>query len=425
MVALSQLSIVKHDLRGYLSSSYPPHAPGVLRHLFVTQDYAPDLGGMARRHVELCRRMEPDQMTVSTVAHPRAAAFDAAERYAIERQPFAFAGAKVFGNQVKWAKAIVARCRQGTDVIHLGNIRPCGYAVSMASRQVRVPYIVYVYGGDLLHESRKIKNPIKRLAARDIMGRAAGIVSISRATTGMAESYLREIGVSDVPIASIDLGTDPEQFHPRNDRGALRDRLGMTGYPLMVTVARLVAHKGQDVAIRALAQLLQRGDERLRSVRYLIVGAGPQEGSLRALAESLGVAEHVIFGGILSDNDIAEAYATADLYVGLSRASDAIHIEGFGISFVEAGASGTAVLAGDSGGVRSAVRDGETGFVVDPQDVDVVADAMQRILTEPELRRSLGAAGRTAVETHYNWERVARETLQFTVTVAGRAHGRS
>jgi len=77
-----------------------------LKHLFVTQDYAPDLGGMARRHVELCRRFgdSVNTMEVSTVASPRAAAFDAAEPYAIHRQPFPFSEAKLFTNQLRWAR---------------------------------------------------------------------------------------------------------------------------------------------------------------------------------------------------------------------------------------------------------------------------------------------------------------------------------
>ena len=72
-----------------------------MKHLFVTQDYAPDLGGMARRHVELCRRFTDGDTTmeVSTVSAPNAAAFDVSEHYAINRQPFPFSKAKVFTSQ--------------------------------------------------------------------------------------------------------------------------------------------------------------------------------------------------------------------------------------------------------------------------------------------------------------------------------------
>jgi phosphatidyl-myo-inositol dimannoside synthase len=117
--------------------------------------------------------------------------------------------------------------------------------------------------------------------------------------------------------------------------------------------------------------------------------------------------------GQLDDNGLADAYATATVYVGLSRLDNGINVEGFGISFVEAGASGTPVVAGDSGGVRAAVRDGETGFVVDPSDISAATGAVGSILRDSTLRSRLGAAGRAAVESHYNWDRVAGETREF------------
>jgi phosphatidylinositol alpha-1,6-mannosyltransferase len=96
---------------------------------------------------------------------------------------------------------------------------------------------------------------------------------------------------------------------------------------------------------------------------------------------------------------------------------DGINVEGFGISFVEAGASGTPSVAGDSGGVRSAVRDGETGIVVPPDDVSALAAAIRRLLADTALRERMGLAARRAVEEHYNWDRVARETDAFARAV--------
>ncbi len=148
----------------------------------------------------------------------------------------------------------------------------------------------------------------------------------------------------------------------------------------------------------------------------LVGDGGDAAAPARSSPQSLGMASRVHLTGALSDAEIAEAYATADVYLGLSRVDRAINAEGFGLSFVEAAASGTPSIAGDSGGVRSAVRDGETGFVVPPTDVGAVAAALRRLVVDPALRRTMGAAGRRAVETHYNWDRVARETLDFTRT---------
>lgn len=384
----------------------------MMRHLFVTQDYAPDLGGMARRHVELCRRFAPDSVIVSTVASPTSTTFDEHESYRIERQPFAFALAKHFTRQVVWSGAIARLCRTEVDVIHLGNIRPCGYAVAIATRRAPTPYLVYVNGGDLLRERQKAAGKlIKRWSARDIFQRSSGVVANSAWTAALAAGVMREIGVRrDVPVATIDLGTDPQQFAPGRDLRQLRQRLAIGDAPLVLTVARLVPHKGQDIAIRAIAAV----GATFPAVHYLVVGAGDDAPRLRRLAESLGLANRVHLAGALSDAEIAEAYATADVYVGLSRIDNAINAEGFGISFVEASASGTPCIAGDSGGVGSAVRDGETGFVVPPTDVPAVTVALRRLLEDAALRQTMGRAGRRAVETHYNWDRVARQTLEFT-----------
>jgi phosphatidylinositol alpha-1,6-mannosyltransferase len=303
------------------------------------------------------------------------------------------------------------------DVMHCGNIRPAGYPVWWAHRRVGVPYVVYVYGGDLLRERKKAsRSAIKRWAARRILGDSAGVIAISAYSANLVHEVMDELGVRrPPPVAAIDLGTDPVFFSPARDSGALRRRWRVSGGPLLLTVARLVPHKGQDVALRAVAQL----SGEFPSLRYAIVGAGPDAARLETLAAKLGVSSRVIFAGSLSDAELADAYAAADVYVGLSRVDRELDVEGFGIALVEAAASGTPSIAGDSGGVRSAVRDGETGIIVPPMDVDAVTAALRTLFRDPERRYAMGCAGRAAVESHYNWDRVARETRSFVARVTG------
>jgi len=391
-----------------------------VRNLFVTQDYGPDLGGMARRHVELCRRFgdgEETMMSVSTVASPNAAAFDQHEDYRIYRQPFPFERANRFSNQLRWARWLTSGRAPAYDVIHCGNIRPVGYGVRWANRQLGVPYLVYVNGGDLLRERRKSeRSSIKRMSARSILGNASGIVATSKWVADLSAEVMSEVNVtSPPPIAALDLGTDPVHFNPSRDTGALRRRWNVGDAPLLITVARLVPHKGQDMGIRALASLSRDFPQ----LRYIMVGEGHDEQRLRGLARELGVADKVAFVGPMRDDELPEAYATSTIYLGASRVDKEINVEGFGISFLEAGASGIPSVAGDSGGVRSAVRDGETGIVVPPTDADAIADAIRALLVNPERRQQMGRAARRAVETHYNWDRVARDTRQFTNEVVG------
>jgi glycosyltransferase involved in cell wall biosynthesis len=365
---------------------------------------------MARRHAELVRRYgEP--MDVSTVARDDAADLDASAQYQVERQDFPASSAKLFANEIRWGRWLAQRCAANVDVIHCGEIRPVGYAVWWAHKRTRVPYMIYVNGGDLLRERRKTaRHWTKRVSGYRLLSDAAGIVANSEWSAALTRDIMRELGVqTPPPVAAIDLGTNPDQFNPSQNTGRLRAQLNVGDAPIMISVARLVPHKGQDVAIEALAALRST----LPELQYVIVGKGVDDARLRALAVTLGVAERVHLVGQLSDADLAEAYATSNIYVGLSRLDSEVNVEGFGISFAEAAASGLPVVAGDSGGVRSAVRDGETGLVVPPTDVTAASAAIERIVCDGALHKRMAAAARASVESHYNWDRVANQTRKF------------
>lgn len=374
---------------------------------------------MARRYVELCRRFADSSsaLEVSTVSASDGGAFDAGESYPIHRQPFSFGEANRFVNQLRWGAWLDRHCRKGVDAIHCGNIRPVGYAVTWPSIRAGIPYLLYVNGGDLLREREKSKDSlIKRAGARRILGSAAGIVAISKWSAEVAGEVMEGVGIENIPpIGAFDLGTDPEQFHPSRDAGMLRARWGVGNAPLLITVARLVPHKGQDFAIRALAAVM----DEFPDLRYVMVGEGHDEQRLRNLARDVGAADRVIFAGRLRDDELPEAHATSTLYVGLSRIDREINVEGFGISFVEAAASGVPSIAGDSGGVRSAVRDGETGIMVPPTDLPSITEAIASLLRDNSRRQAMRRAARHAVETHWNWDRVARDTREFTYSVVG------
>ena len=377
---------------------------------------------MSRRYTELCRRFGDDantRMEVSTVSASDGGAFDKSENYPIFRQSFSFDEANRFGNQLRWGRWLGQHCSGRIDLIHCGNIRPVGYAVTWPHFRLGLPYLMYVNGGDLLREKMKSERGVKRVGARRMLGSAAGIVATSKWVAELSGEVMQMVGIqSPPPIGAFDLGTDPVRFHPSRDAGALRAKWGVGDAQVLITVARLVPHKGQDSAIRALAALR----EEFPNLRYVMVGEGHYESHLRALARELGVHDRVIFAGLLNDVQLPEAYATSTLYLGLSRIDREINVEGFGISFLEAAASGVPAIAGDSGGVRSAVRDGETGIVVPPIDTAAIKGAIAALLRDNERRQAMGRAARVAVETHYNWDRVARDTREFAYAVAG-PHG--
>jgi phosphatidylinositol alpha-1,6-mannosyltransferase len=175
----------------------------------------------------------------------------------------------------------------------------------------------------------------------------------------------------------------------------LRDR------PVVVCVSRLVPRKGQDALIRALPAIRRR----VPGAALLVVGGGPYRSTLSRLARDSGVADDVVFTGTVAWEELPAHYAAGDVYAMPCRTRrGGLDVEGLGIVYLEASATGLPVVAGDSGGAPDAVRAGETGYVVGGRDIAAIADRVATLLTDPELARRLGAAGRAWVEAEWGWQ---------------------
>ena len=209
-------------------------------------------------------------------------------------------------------------------------------------------------------------------------------------------------------------------FRPGVETAPVRARYGLTEGRWLLSVARLARHKGIDTALQALARLRDQYPD----LRYAVVGSGEELDALEALAAQLGVGDRVRFLTDVPDRDLPAIYNCAEVYLGVSRLMEQ-RVEGFGISIAEASACGLPVVAGRSGGIPEAVRDGETGLLVDAESADAVCDALRLLLGDPALRARLGQTGRHAVETYYNWDRVAGDLArighEFSGTVAREA----
>jgi phosphatidylinositol alpha-1,6-mannosyltransferase len=187
----------------------------------------------------------------------------------------------------------------------------------------------------------------------------------------------------------------------------------------LLTVARLVGHKGIDTGLRVLAAL---GDSH-PELGYLIVGTGPMQPQLQALARELGIAHRVRFLTGVPDAELPLLYNCAEVYLGLSRPEELL-IEGFGISLAEASASALPVVTGRAGGMSDAVRHGLSGLLVDATSVSAATAAVQSLIENRELGRRLGQAGRRAVEEYFNWDRVAEEVRGIGEEYAGSKAGK-
>jgi phosphatidylinositol alpha-1,6-mannosyltransferase len=204
--------------------------------------------------------------------------------------------------------------------------------------------------------------------------------------------------------AQLTPGVDVDTFRPDVDGAPIRRRYGLTDRPVVVCVSRLVPRKGQDTLIRALPQLRRR----VPDAAMLIVGSGRYRSRLAALAAELEVTDVVAFSGAVPGSELAAHYAAGDVFAMPCRTRRrGMDVEGLGIVFLEASATGLPVLVGDSGGAPDAVRDGETGYLVDGRDPAAVAERLATLLSDDALRVAMGAAGRDWVTREWRWDVVA------------------
>lgn len=402
---------VQRSLRRYLCWS-PTRRPvrqlSTPHDLLLAYDFPPLGGGIARWMAELARGYPAGSLLVSTGTLPGAEASDASFPNPVDRVAVASGRLKTAPGLMRWSHRVSRLARDhSARFAWVGNIRPGAVPAKWAWERTGLPYGIVVHGGDLLTLGPKLaRSRVKRRLYRAMLAEAAVFVANSQWTAERCTDLLGSLGLpTRGRVRVVPLGTDPGRWHPDIEAGrAFRARRGLPDGKWLVTVARLVPHKGIDTALRVLAALVPQYPE----LQYLVVGQGGHEAMLRQLAASLGVADRFHLCTDIGDAELPAAYAAADLYLGLSRESG-LDVEGFGIALLEAAATGLPVIAGRSGGIADAVADGETGVLVDPLDPQQAVDAVRHLLGDPSLARQLGDSGRSRVLARFTWERVVAD----------------
>jgi phosphatidylinositol alpha-1,6-mannosyltransferase len=380
--------------------------------LLLALNFPPFGGGIARMMGEVALRYPAHSLVVSTGTWPGSAASDPRFPQTIDRVPIGAKRLRTLNGLCLWtwrAASLVRRTRPG--FAWCDEIKPAGYPAAWLRARRGLRFGVVAHGADLLLLEAKIRrSAFKRWTARRILAGCSVVVANSGWTADLARSVLESLGCHALAadVRTVPLGTTPSRFHPGVDPGPVRRKYGLDGGPWLLTVARLDFHKGIDTVIRALPAIRAA----VPTVRYAVAGIGSRRGSLEALVSELGLGDAVRLLGFVPDDELPALYNAADLFVLASRRYDLL-VEGFGIAIVEASASGLPVIASRSGGIPEAVREGETGFLVDPDDPAAVAATAIRLLGDDALRRRMGTAGRTAAETYYNWDRVAADLIRI------------
>lgn len=363
------------------------------RHLLVTNDFPPKVGGIQSLLWEWWRRLPSDQFAVLTSPYKGAREWDAQQPFRVER-----VRESVLLPHPLMVKRINDLARDfGADFVVLDPAVPLG----IIGPNLDLPYAVVLHGAEVTVPGRL---PGSQQVLGRVLRRATHCIAAGNYPAREAE---RAAGRA-LPTTVVAPGVDTDRFRVLDDdaRRAARERFGIPiDAELIVGVSRLVPRKGFDTAIAAAARMARARP----NLELVIAGAGRDEGRLARLARDRGAP--VRFLGRVSFEDLPLLYGCADVFTMLCRNRWlGLEQEGFGIVFLEAAACGVPQVAGASGGAAEAVDDGVTGIVVDdPDSVDEVVKAFEHLLDDDAVRRSMGAAARVRAEAEFSYEVLAEK----------------
>ncbi|MFI9006331.1 glycosyltransferase family 4 protein [Actinosynnema sp. NPDC053489] len=365
------------------------------RTLLVTNDFPPRPGGIQSYLHALAVRL-PDLVVYApswespSGSHPE---FDAVQPFEVVRHP----GTLMLPTPdvLRRASDILrgARC----DAVWFGAAAPLALMTSRLRAAGASRVIASTHG----HEVGWSMLPGARQALRRIGDDADVVTFVSRYTRSRFAAAFGPLAALEHLPSGVDTSVYAPDAAARED---VRARYGLGDRPVVVCVSRLVPRKGQDVLVRALPEIRRR----VPGAALLLVGGGPYRGRLERLAASVGVSEHVVMTGSVPWEELAVHYNAGDVFAMPCRTRGrGLDVEGLGIVYLEASATGLPVVAGRSGGAPETVRDGVTGRVVDGREVAEVADAVAGLLADPGTAAKMGAAGREWVTSHWRWDDLA------------------
>ena len=365
-----------------LNSNYPPSRGGIATFSGKLAEYLANSARVRRVTVVAFNNPRPRQEQSGKL-----------EIFAYPKTSLLAMASKIFRQILK---------HRDSDVFHATTIFPVGAFVWLfAGFFLRKKVFITVHGTDVLTREGSAKT---RWVKRKIMSAATKVLANSLST---AELAAKANGVALKKFEVIYPGVDQKVFVSRPENVRAKYHLSNKDF-VVLSVCRLVRRKGVDDIIAAIAKIPQA------DVKLLIVGAGEEEGRLRDQVSQLGLTERVKFTGRVSDEEVVNCYASADLFVAASKfLLEAGDIEGLGISLLEAQYFGLPVIGTLSGGIPEAVKPNETGFLVGEGDCGAIAEKIMELKNNPALRRRMGENARKFVRQNFSWEGSARKHLEI------------
>ncbi|MGA4848385.1 glycosyltransferase family 4 protein [Streptomyces sp. G5(2025)] len=375
--------------------------------LIVTNDFPPRPGGIQAFLHNMALRLDAEQIVVYASTWKRGregaeatAAFDAEQPFKVVRDPTTM----LLPTPGATRRAVSLLREHGCTSVWFGAAAPLGL-MAPALRKAGATRLVATTHG---HEAGWAQLPASRRLLRRIGESTDTITYLGEYTRSRIAAALTPAAAGR--MVQLPPGVDEKTFHPGSGGDVVRARLGLTDRPVVVCVSRLVPRKGQDTLIRAMPAILAREPEAV----LLVVGGGPYESDLRKLAAETGVADSVRFTGAVPWAELPAHYGAGDVFAMPCRTRrGGLDVEGLGIVYLEASATGLPVVAGDSGGAPDAVLDGETGWIVRGGVPEEAAERIVTLLGDAELRARMGERGRAWVEEKWRWDLLAERLREL------------
>ena len=362
------------------------------RHLLVTNDFPPKVGGIQSYLWELWRRLPADDIAVHTTPHTGASVFDADQAFVVtrSREPVLLPTPTVVRRVRNLAE------RQGAELVVWDPALPVGHA----ARRVGRPYAVVLHGSEVTVPGRL---PMARSILARVLRGASLVICAGNYPAAEAE---RAAGCT-LPTVVVPPGVDTDRFRPLDEaeRASVRRELGLpVDAPLVVSVSRLVPRKGMDTLIRSAARLGRTEPDLV----VAIAGSGRDRRRLEGLVASTGAPVRLL--GRVPEELLPGLYGAGDVFAMLCRSRwGGLEQEGFGIVFLEAAAAGVPQVAGESGGAAEAVAHERTGLVMGrPNAVEQVARTLSDLLGDRERRAEMGREARRRAEAEFSYDVLAR-----------------
>lgn len=373
--------------------------------LIVTNDFPPRSGGIQSFVHALAKRLPADGVVVYAPAWPGAAEFDARQRFPVIRHP----GSLMLPVPSVGTRATALLAEHGCDTVVFGAAAPLGL-LAPRLRKAGAERIVGLTHG---HEAGWAALPGARSMLRRIGDEVDALTYLAEYfRIRMARALSREAAARMVNLTP---GVDPAEFRPGSGGAQVRHRHGVAAdRQVVVCVSRMVPRKGQDTLITAWPQVLRQTSGK---PLLMLVGDGPYRQQLDRLAARTGVADSVLFTGPVSWDDLPSYYDAGNIFAMPCRTRRrGLDVEGLGIVYLEASATGLPVVGGDSGGAPDAVLEGETGYVVPGRDVQALASRLAELLGDPAGAAAMGDKGRSWIDRERTWDVV---TERFQRILAG------